>query len=300
MNKITVDLFIILLFVFKAPVFGEEKDDSFYLSGILPSELKPMDKPYIVSADIIVPPGSSVTIDSGVVLLFENFTGLHVQGTLFIKGKKDAQVVFTSRNDRTYNPSSQVEAAPFDWNGIDVYENAVGTSFEMCKIMYSVYGIRSQTEHIRIDQSVFKFNGKADFTIRDEKEKITGEFYSYSERNSGNNLLVPDLSQTKPQSAGIRTDASKTSKGAHPVFRTTCFNLFLIGTIVGSLATGQLMKSQKRFEDLSSLDEYEKRTYTSADWDAARKKRNQNAFYTSAAFGAGLLGLTGFIISFTF
>ena len=57
------------------------------------------------------------------VLLFEGFAGMHVQGTLYVKGETDKNVVFTSKT--TVNGMNlRIDAAPYDWNGIDIYETA--------------------------------------------------------------------------------------------------------------------------------------------------------------------------------
>jgi len=98
---------------------------------------------------------------------------LHVQGTLYVKGTSENPVIFTSKNDRLYNVSSSVDPAPFDWNGIDIYEGAIGTSFLGCSIKYSVYGIRSQTEHFKILNSIFSSNGKADVTVNGLRQEST-------------------------------------------------------------------------------------------------------------------------------
>ena len=162
--------FRVLLFCFIISWRIVTAQDLVELSGSLPESLSAQS--YLVVGDIFVSPGSSVSIEAGSVLLFESFTGMHVQGTVYVKGNEDKPVVFTSKNDKQHNPNATVDAAPFDWNGIDIYESALGSSFDRCTIRYSVYGIRSQTEHFKVINSIFSNNGKADMTIKGERQDI--------------------------------------------------------------------------------------------------------------------------------
>src|SRR5512133_2521359 len=149
------------------------------LSGDLTGTLT-ADKKYHVVGDVYVPPGSSVSIEAGTVILFSEFTGLHVQGTLFARGSETQPIIFSSQHDSSVT-GSPVPPAPFDWNGIDIYESAVGSELFYCNVRYSVYGIRSQTDYCKINSSVFNNNGKSDFTIKDVRKEITpGVPFSYS------------------------------------------------------------------------------------------------------------------------
>jgi hypothetical protein len=51
--------------------------------------------------DIFVSPGSSVTIEAGTVLMFESFTGLHVQGLYMLK---------VNRTNQSYSPLKMINS----------------------------------------------------------------------------------------------------------------------------------------------------------------------------------------------
>lgn len=147
------------------------------LSGVLTKDLQP--RRYVVVGNLYVPPGATIRIGKGTVLLFQNFTGLHVQGTLLANGTANSPIVFTSKNDHDWNPSSNVEAAPFDWDGIDIDQASTGTELSQCSVRFSVYGIKSQTDYFRLKNVRFAMNGKADLTIKGELRTIDKKEYSY-------------------------------------------------------------------------------------------------------------------------
>ena len=158
---------------------GPDKTPSFdTLAGPLPDTVKSSKKGFIVVGDIEVPVNKSVTIAAGTVFLFKNFTGLHVQGKLIAHGTKDRPIIFTSENDRAFNASSALYPNPFDWNGIYIHPDAVGATLSFCKILFSVYGIISETKFVRLDEITFKQNGKSNLTIEGKEAALTDQTYS--------------------------------------------------------------------------------------------------------------------------
>ena len=140
------------------------------LGGDLPKIVTVDKSPYIVVADLYVPTGKTVVIEAGTVLLFKNFTGLHVRGILIAKGTALAPVVFSSENDQNYNKLSNLNPTPFDWNGIYIHNDGIGTDLENVKISYSVKGIFSETKFIRIGNGMFSDNGRSNCTIETEEK----------------------------------------------------------------------------------------------------------------------------------
>ena len=136
---------IICMLIIPINIAGQEKktvSGAFdTLGGPLPKILKAQAKPYYVIADIEVPANRVVTIEPGVVILFKNFTGLHVSGKLIAEGTKNQPIIFTSENDKKYNPSSVLMPNPYDWNGIYIHDGAFGSILTHCTISYTVYGI---------------------------------------------------------------------------------------------------------------------------------------------------------------
>ncbi len=150
------------------------------LVGDLPKAIIAEKGPYLVTSDIYVPAGRTVTVAAGTVFLFKNFTGLHVQGTLLARGTADRPVVFTSENDKRFNPGASLIPNPYDWNGMFIHDDAIGTDLQHIEVAYSVYGINSLTKFIRIVGGVFRDNGRANLTIEGQAQAVTAEPYSYT------------------------------------------------------------------------------------------------------------------------
>jgi hypothetical protein len=279
------------------------------LSGMLP-EILTAEKPYIVLGDIFVPPGSLVTVEAGAVLMFENFTGLHVQGTIYVKGEQEKPVIFTSKNDNQFNPDAMVTAAPFDWNGIDIYETAIGSNFNHCILQFSVYGIRSQTEHFKLSNFVFNNNGKANVTIKGERQNIESDIpFSY-----GLAPVVPDnplpqpqeltlIPETKPKIELVaeQTKTVKKTRIGIQILRYTSLAMAIgSGTASAWYYQKRYQKAQLVLEDLSVLDREEKINKSSKDWENAAQDRNAKIRLCIAGAGGAVVGVGIFTLSFAF
>ena len=278
---------LVLLAAVSAPTRALEPDlyagDT--LSGILATDVKPRERPFIVAGDLFIPPGVTITIPKGTVFLFEGFTGLHVQGTLRACGTADKPVVFTSKNDREWNPAASVNAAPFDWNGIDIDNASTGTEFSECVIRYSVYGINSQTERFTLKNAHFASNGKADLTIKSDKRKIDTLPYSYNAPEP-----APAMAPRSPgKSVRLRVTV-----------RYTCLALAVGGCTAGLWALSEYPGAQKRFDKINTPGIGGALLSTSADWDAAKRYRDRDLAVLLGGWVIGALGATGFIITFTF
>lgn len=123
--------------------------------------------PWYVTENISIKKGSSVVIKEGCVFLFKPFTGIKVYGALSVQGSRENPVVFTSVHDNTFNLTAQQAPNPFDWNGIIIHKSAKNVSFMNVQLSYSVYGIKSRKEAVRIDNGIFRQNGQFHFTIND-------------------------------------------------------------------------------------------------------------------------------------
>lgn len=304
-----IALLVSLLFI-TLPVSEAQQitslDEARQLNGVLPDVIEK--GVYLVTGDVFVSPGSTVSIQAGTVFLFKEFTGMHVQGALYAIGTDSEPLVFTSANDSSYMPNAAVKAAPFDWNGIDVYDGAIGTTLAHCKVQYSVYGVRSQTEYVKLESVRFSSNGKSDFSVKEERKEVTDPYnYAYepvsttttpgtSEQNTSQSV-----NESKP-SLGTEPPVSQKSgnRGLRAFFRVTGIVLALGGGGFGAYYGDKYLNSEDHFKDISQLDNDEMRKYTSEDWKKAKQKRDQDFKMTAICGGVAVLGLTSFVISFAF
>lgn len=281
-------------------------DEAKQLNGVLPDLIEK--GIYLITGDVFVSPGSTVSIQAGTIFLFKEFTGMHVQGALYAIGTENEPLVFTSANDSTYILNSAVKAAPFDWNGIDVYDGAIGTTLNNCRFQYSVYGVRSQTEYVKLENVRFSSNGKSDFSVKEERKEITDPYsYIHEPVSTGASL------STSEQSVSESVPESKPSLGAEPpvpekngnrglrgFFRVTGIVLALGGGGFGAYYGDQLLNSEDHLKNISKLDNEEMRVYTSEDWAKAKQKRDEDFKKTAIFGGVGALGLISFVVSFAF
>jgi hypothetical protein len=265
------------------------------LSGDLPQRVVRSQSPYVVAGDIYVAAGDNVIIESGVVFLFNEFTGLHVQGTLLAQGLDRLPVVFTSVNDTLYNAHSSMNPAPYDWNGIDIYEDGMGSVLEHCIVSYSVYGIDSKTEYIRIDSTCFRRNGKRNFSILGEDRMIPSDFpFSYK--------LTKGVSVAKEKPAIPLSPPSRPPQRspAPRLLRVSGVLLAVGGGALGAWRTREFQKSHKRLLAYNGGDERVLKEGSAAEYDNAYTERTVDLVIMSSGYGAGLIGIVGFLISFSF
>jgi hypothetical protein len=150
---------------------GELHDTTFTLKG----------NPYFIDDVITIPKGVKVTIEDGCIFLFNPYTGIDVNGSFVVKGKPKSKVVFTSINDAHYNPTSQVFANAFDWNGITFNLVSDTVLLENFVLSYSVYGVKSMNGRMVIHNGTFKENGQYDCVINETIQKtIADSLFSYN------------------------------------------------------------------------------------------------------------------------
>ncbi|MFP4418543.1 MAG: hypothetical protein ACOC4C_02005 [Fibrobacterota bacterium] len=264
------------------------------LAGALPAVLSAENSPYIIVEDIEVPLGKTVHIEAGTVLLFKAFSGMHVQGRLVAEGTGNRPVVFTSELDQTYNQSSSKYANPYDWNGIYIHENALGSEMTHCHILYSVYGIISDTKFFKIESGVFRDNGKSNLVIEGDPREMDTQPFSYS-------LTVKDATVD-----GVPVRILKDPL----TYRRNAVRYSSLVAILGGVAAGivgalQYLEHQERFEELSEPPPSQagiENTWKNdkEKWASTRDSRNQSVAISAAGLGLVILGGVGLYYSFTF
>jgi hypothetical protein len=266
-------------------------DDSPFItiSGPLPKIVRYDAKPYLVTSDIEVSSDQTVSIEPGVVILFRDFTGLHVQGKLVALGTRKAPIIFTSEFDTMYNTSGDNVPNPFDWNGIYIHSGGIGTSIEYCKILYSVYGIKSDTKYIRINPAQFRNNGKSDFTLEGKQITTGKEPYSYI-------LDMKDASIDGVPVTILRDPLAPKRN----TFRYTGLTAAL-GGAAGAVYFGrQALEHHHELGELSRDNDENTGSHTNADWVLKRDRRNRLLMYTVSSGITSVIGLIGLTWTFTF
>jgi hypothetical protein len=151
------------------------------LSGTLEEMiLDQQGNPYVIDENITIPFGKKISIREGCVLLFKPFSGIIVEGSLEVLGSEEKPVIFTSINDSQFYSQSTQSAEPFDWNGILITIQARNVQLSNFILMYSVYGIKSQVDDIKVKSGIFSNNGQFHFTIKDAIQQVSENLpYTY-------------------------------------------------------------------------------------------------------------------------
>jgi hypothetical protein len=257
------------------------------LIGMLPSLIRYSERPYLVTSNIEVPPDRTVTIEPGTVLLFKNFSGLHVRGRLIARGTPEKPIVFTSEYDRRYNPSSSRDANPFDWDGIYMTLNSLGSQLTHVTISYSVYCITSESKFIRLEPLTVIDNGKSVIMIDQQEYPLTDTLFTYVLDNY-------DISKVK-----INLFKDPIAK-KRTIFRMLGTTLMLGGVGSGIYYAIELNKDSKSLQDLSGTNFVNLNLHTSADWKNKNEKVNNDKWFIGGSSLVLLGGLAFFSWTFTF
>ncbi len=291
MNKILFCFLLMVIFQFFAHAQVDSAIVKFdTIAGPLPSLVKAQSKPYLVISNVEVGPDKIVTVEPGVVFLFRNFTGLHVRGKLIALGTKDKPIVFTSENDRAFNPGSKREANPYDWDGVYLNADAIGSQFSFCKLKYSVYALNSETKFIRIQPMLLQDNGKEFVTIENiEHTASEGPFSYVLERKDVLADGVP-IDLFKDPLAVKRNTIRYVSVA---LFAASAAASGYFGYEAYSANQNLISRSDTTFANLNNPN-------GTKDWQSIRDQKWRNITYLSASTVLSLLASTGFYWTFTF
>ena len=259
------------------------------IAGDLPGVVVAKAKPYLVAGDIYVPQGKTVIIEAGAIFLFKSFTGMHVTGVLLARGLKDKPIIFTSENDREYNRGAPVDAAPFDWNGIYIHEDGIGSQLAYCAVMYAVEGLTSQTKFIRLEPCLFLHNGRANCSIEGKVQQVTDQPFEYA------------LSATDPSLKGIPLAVLKDPlKTSRTVFRLSGSAACVAGGIMAIAWGSKFSAANGVFNDMSRINENNLAHNSSAAWNTARLNKNRDFAALVAGCAVTAVGAMGVAWSFIF
>jgi hypothetical protein len=263
------------------------------LGGNLPKVVESRGKPYLVVSDVYVPSGKTVRIEPGVVMLFKNFTEMHVEGRLIAEGTSARPIVFSSEFDNTFNPSATLHANPYDWNGISIQENGLGSSFSQAKLMYSVFGINSLTKYIKLDTLFFSNNGRSDLIIEGKNKTVSANPFSYA--------LTVDDARKDGVPVKILMDP-RAKKRNH--FRYYGLGLLAGGCITVVWSATQLQHDRERVAELSDVIVINQNSNlvknAQRDWEKAESDKNLDKGVMTISSILAFFGGVGFGLSFTF
>jgi parallel beta-helix repeat protein len=86
------------------------------------------ESPYVITGNVLIEHGVSLIIESGVIVKFDGFYYIQIEGNLIAEGTENNIITFTS---------NKKSPAPRDWNTLKFMSNAQnGSSFKYCKFEY--------------------------------------------------------------------------------------------------------------------------------------------------------------------
>lgn len=106
---------------------------------------------YVITETILVMENQKLTISPGCVLYFEPFCGISVSGELFCKGTVSDPIFLTSKNVMHNSEDSNSSAEAFDWNGLEIANEAIGAVFTYTNISHCTFGIQVKSQKAYID-----------------------------------------------------------------------------------------------------------------------------------------------------
>jgi hypothetical protein len=284
-KRFRLGLFLVLICSMGRYVFADNPNE---LAGDLPKVLTVDKSPYLVVADVYVPAGKIVHIEPGTIILFKNFTSLHIRGMLIARGTSLRTIVFTSENDHQYNPSIALNPTPYDWNGIYIHKDGVGTELENVHVTYSVKGIVSETKFFKIAGGIFSENGRSNLSIEGEEVVVVP--------------LVPFAHDVSIKDATVNGVPVKILRDPEAprrnFFRYSGAGLCIGSAVFAGVFGYQWYRAEKEYEKASSLGHEIPNGYELVE--NAKSDRHQNMNLTIGGGALFFVGSISFVYSYSF
>jgi len=129
--------------------------------------------PYIVTNDVTVSSGVTLTIEPAVVVKFnDDYDDLIVDGTLIADGTATTPIIFTSMNDHSVGGNTGTGTpAGADWGGLYFSASSSGNILDYVTVRYgggrdAAANVHIQTTGIAISNSTFAYGGSIDHGIQ--------------------------------------------------------------------------------------------------------------------------------------
>ncbi len=106
---------------------------------------------YLVTGDVTVPAGATVTIEAGAQLRFTGYYTIYVAGQLTAVGSSQAPIIFTS---------GQPVPAKDDWRRIEFDAGGQGSEMRWCRVEYANNGIYAKGVPLTLSHNVVRHNAE--------------------------------------------------------------------------------------------------------------------------------------------
>ncbi|MFH0730526.1 MAG: right-handed parallel beta-helix repeat-containing protein [Pseudomonadota bacterium] len=139
--------------------------------------------PYVVTGDITLSAGVTLTIQPGVVVQFGDNVALWVDGTLSAVGTSSAHITFTGTSESP------------DWWRVISIQNAGSATFEWCDIAYGGYYenadiLKTGTGSLSLKNSTIRYSDGDGFRIAEGYSTFTSAGNTFSNNNYGVRLGI--------------------------------------------------------------------------------------------------------------
>ncbi len=235
---------------------------------------------YLVTDDVIIGKGRTLTFYPGTVVLFKKNTKLIVKGNLICQGNKKGPVTLKKLDNGKYFYRLEPQL-PALWHGIEAGESAQ-LEIRFTYIMSCKFGIAANTAFKSIILDTVKFSGNKYHNL-----KIGGSVLKVPD-----NKFVSFNSESKPykvtpckedKTAGMRETGKKWKVPVRIILGTAA----LAGAVIAGIFHYRANDYKKQ---------YDESTFT-AETDRLRKKTKSNRLVGNIGIGISTAGAVGFAIT---
>jgi len=142
-----------------------------------------VDSPFVISGDVVIYPGATLTIEPAVEVRFGGNFSIIVEGALIASSAGAANVKFTSN---ALNP------APGDWGTILLSDTNSFASLSNCTIEYATNGIMMETGSLTIKDSDVKSNSENGIAVANGTASVDNNIF---ENNTESGIYIEGNNQ---------------------------------------------------------------------------------------------------------